>query len=366
MQYWLNLFSPKTWEEFVESGSNLSGFRESRWKTVQKVKPKDRLICYLTGVSRFIGMLEVLDEAVWSESRIWKDDIFPARLKVKPLATLTIDTAIPVLSMKKELSVFENLKNPNSWSGAFRGSPAKWKKSDGDKIFELLREAQLNPTVRKVDPKKLKYSPRIVKSKVGPVAIPDEERSCSEPNESSINDTSNHDLIQHRLVKMGGGMGLNVWVARNDRNRVVEGKKLCENQNVVDELPINFDEVTNRTISLIDVLWLKDKSIVAAFEIESTTSIYSGLLRMGDLIAMQPNINIPLYIVAPGDRRDKVFNEINRPTFSRLDPPLRELCSFISFESLTEKFEQASSLLSYLKPEFLEEMAETADFGEPQ
>ena len=35
---------------------------------------------------------------------------------------------------------------------------------------------------------------------------------------------------------------------------------------------------------------------------------------------MQPNLNIPLYIVAPGERRDKVVKEVNRPTFARLSP----------------------------------------------
>ena len=49
------------------------------------------------------------------------------------------------------------------------------------------------------------------------------------------------------------------------------------------------------TIELIDVLWLQGNAIVAAFEVESTTSIYSGLLRMSDLVAMQPNLNIPLW-----------------------------------------------------------------------
>ena len=61
---------------------------------------------------------------------------------------------------------------------------------------------------------------------------------------------------------------------------------------------------------------------MAAFEVESTTSIYSGLLRMPDLVSMQPNLKIPLYLVAPDDRREKVFNEVNRPTFTRLKPPL--------------------------------------------
>jgi hypothetical protein len=89
-----------------------------------------------------------------------------------------------------------------------------------------------------------------------------------------------------------------------------------------------------RTIEHIDVLWLRGNAIVAAFEIESTTSIYSGLLRMADLVAMQPNINIPVYIVAPDKRREKVLVEVNRPTFSRLSPPLSKLCYFVPFSEL--------------------------------
>ena len=88
-------------------------------------------------------------------------------------------------------------------------------------------------------------------------------------------------------------------------------------------LPLQFDDATNRTIELIDVLWLQGNAIVAAFEIESTTSIYSGLLRMADLIwRCSLNLNIPLYLVAPDERRDKVMEEVNRPTFSRLNPAL--------------------------------------------
>jgi hypothetical protein len=68
-----------------------------------------------------------------------------------------------------------------------------------------------------------------------------------------------------------------------------------------------------------------DNVITVAFEIESISSIYSGILRMSDLISMQPNLNIPLYIVAPDDRRYKVFKEVNRRTFSKLSPQLPEI-----------------------------------------
>ena len=57
--YWLDLFTGITWEELLASGANISGFRETRRKMVQRIKPGDYLLCYLTGVSRFIGVLEV-------------------------------------------------------------------------------------------------------------------------------------------------------------------------------------------------------------------------------------------------------------------------------------------------------------------
>jgi hypothetical protein len=115
---------------------------------------------------------------------------------------------------------------------------------------------------------------------------------------------------------------------------------------------------------LIDVLWLKGNAIVAAFEVESTTSIYSGLLRMSDLVAMQPNLNMPLYLVAPDDRREKVMIEVNRPTFSRLSPPLSEICRFISFSTLKEQMKAVSHILRFIKPEFLEEMSESCEIEE--
>ena len=56
---WLDVFTAKTWEKFIKAGSSVSGFREKRWKTVQQVRLGDYLLCYLTGILRFIGVLEV-------------------------------------------------------------------------------------------------------------------------------------------------------------------------------------------------------------------------------------------------------------------------------------------------------------------
>ena len=161
-------------------------------------------------------------------------------------------------------------------------------------------------------------------------------------------------------------MGLDVWVARNDRNRSYKGKLFSGIPKLKNSLPLQFDDATNTTIEHIDVLWLQGKSIAAAFEIESTTSIYSGLLRMSDLISMQPNLNIPLFLVAPDERRSKVQQEINRPTFTRLSPPMTDICRFIPFNTLRERVKQAEAggLVRYLRPEFLDELAETCELTE--
>jgi hypothetical protein len=68
-----------------------------------------------------------------------------------------------------------------------------------------------------------------------------------------------------------------------------------------------------KTIEQIDVLWLKGRAIKRAFEVEHSTSIYSGILRMADLLALQPNMDIRLHIVAPIPRRGKVFHELGVP-----------------------------------------------------
>ncbi len=129
---------------------------------------------------------------------------------------------------------------------------------------------------------------------------------------------------------------------------------------MVQELPAQFNDATQRTIELIDVLWLKGNSIIAAFEVESTTSIYSGLLRMSDLLALQPNLNIKLYLVAGDERRNKVKQEILRPTFELNAKPLSKVCGFISIANINGKIEgiQKLGLASSLNPEFLEKIAE--------
>jgi hypothetical protein len=363
--YWLDLFTAVTWDQFLKHGGNISGFRESRWNTVKKMAKGDYLLCYLTGVSRFIGILEVTSAAFKKEDRdIWIDESFPCRLGVKQIVELTPETAVPVLELRNQLTYFQNLKSPHAWSGYFRSSPAKMNQADGEAVVKALLEAKENPITRPFDQRKLKYRPKVLRAEIGSVTVPeanDEEGKTDIKEESAA---SEHTEIQWHLLKLGADMGFDVWVARNDRKREFKGRKFSDLPSLKASLPLQFDEAVNKTIELIDVLWLRGNAIVAAFEIESTTLIYSGLLRMSDLIAMQPNLTIPLYLVAPDDRRDKVMTEVNRPTFSRLAPPLSQMCRFISFSGLKDQIKQAAAYIRFLRPEFLEELSESCELEE--
>jgi predicted RNA-binding protein len=362
--YWLDLFTGATWNEFKMAGAKISGFRESRWNSVQKIKPGDYLICYLTGISRFIGILEIIDKPYKDTTPIWKDEVFPCRLKVKVVAELPLDTAVPVLELRDKLSFFQNLKSPHAWTGHFRASPAKWEVADGEAVVQAIHEAQENPISRPVDERKLRYRPKALKAKIGSVTVPESEGDEQVTEEPEGEIPREHTKIQWHLLKFGADMGFDLWVARNDRNKSWDGKKFADFGKLKANLPLQFDDATNRTIELIDVLWLKGNAIVAAFEVESTTSIYSGLLRMSDLVSMQPNLAMPLYLVAPDDRRSKVMTEVNRPTFSKLTPPLSEICRFISFSTLKEQIKAVGHMLRFIKPEFLEEISESCEIEE--
>ena len=164
--FWLDLFTGKTWREFLAAGAAVSGFRESQWSAVQRVRPGDYLLCYLTGVSRWIGVLEVTSGAFWDTSVIWEDDVFPCRVRAKIVAALTPETAVPVHDLRDQLSIFRGKKSGLHWTGYLRGSPRKWKESDGEAVLHALRKAVANPIVREVDPAKLERRPRSIRKEL--------------------------------------------------------------------------------------------------------------------------------------------------------------------------------------------------------
>jgi hypothetical protein len=148
-----------------------------------------------------------------------------------------------------------------------------------------------------------------------------------------------HLRIQWELVQLGRAEGCSVWVPIADRNLAYRNKPLRED--TIERLPnFGFEENARRIVHNIDVLWLTKNVICKAFEVESTTLIYSGLLRLNDLVLSQPNNRIDLYIVAARARRIKVQNQLLRPSFQSLV----QRCEFLAFEDVDNQIKHLEAL----------------------
>lgn len=196
------------------------------------------------------------------------------------------------------------------------------------------------------------------------VIVPDDEDEEEAAKPGEVPPEQRESIkIQAKLSTIGATMGLSIWLPASDRARVASLVSADVREVFLEKLPLNYDQNTLGTISQIDVLWIKKQSIVRAFEVEHTTAVYSGLLRMADLLALQPNMKIHLHIVAPDERRDKVFREMQRPVFTYLDAgPLAQTCTFLSYDSVSAISQLGS--LAHMQHSVLDDYEERADESE--
>lgn len=176
----------------------------------------------------------------------------------------------------------------------------------------------------------------------------------------SKGEESVHSKAQFELIKLGRDTGCSVWIASNDRNRKFKGNNLGEDcLNSLPSMGLNNEAISR--ISLIDVIWIQQNTPVSAFEIETTTSVYSGLLRMADLLAVVPAIKLQLYIVAPMKRQDKVMKELSRPTFQKIG--LSDYCRFIPLHQLERLLVDTKRLEGHIQHSVIDSIAISIDDG---
>ena len=156
--------------------------------------------------------------------------------------------------------------------------------------------------------------------------VREESAAAKKALESSEAEDRSHVEIQGWLRDLGRALGFDVWVAANDRSRPYGSGRLCDG--CVDELPASLVASPGvEAIRLIDVLWLerpgvgglREARVAAAFEVEHTTSIYSGIVRMLDLaLGVPEHSGVALFLVAPDAREADVRAQLARPAFARV------------------------------------------------
>tara|TARA_Y100001970_G_C14156373_1_gene815805 strand:- start:393 stop:1496 length:1104 start_codon:yes stop_codon:yes gene_type:complete len=367
MKYYLNLFSPSTWDHSRKKGSKITGFSIAQKTQAKNISVDSIFLCYLVRVSRWVGILKTTSESFQDNDPIFmeENDKYVIRFNVDPMVILDPDKGLPI----KEEFIWNQLEwtkdkpiaSP-SWASHFQRSLREMPEKDGEFLYNLLLEQNTNQKEYPLT----KRENRIISRKTT-IITPSGEHEVDIPDDDEINTIEEETIdirdslkIQIAIANIGAQMGYDIWLPRSDRTSLGDQIPDKVKNSLVEELPFAFDETSLRTIENIDVLWIEERSIVRAFEVEHTTAIYSGLLRMSDLLSLLPNFNINLHIVAPEEKRDRVLREINRPTFFILQSKSKMKCTYISYDSINKLKDTPN--LQHTNHTILEEFEEEKDF----
>jgi hypothetical protein len=151
-----------------------------------------------------------------------------------------------------------------------------------------------------------------------------------------------HRQVQTLLGAIGNHSGYGVWTPLADRWDL--DWTMARQYPLVDSLPELGTLALRMIVQQIDVLWLdaRRNTIAAAFEVEHSTPIYSGLLRFNDV---HIDLKLPRAAVVAREERRSVFaKQVNRRTFQASG--LSDVCVFYEYSDVYDWFlrQQASSI----------------------
>ncbi len=125
---------------------------------------------------------------------------------------------------------------------------------------------------------------------------------------------SQHNEIIGVLAESGDALGYKIWVGEKEQSEIASGviagtNKLKSYVNADLSTLIGIKDID--AVEMIDLLWIKGKEVVAVFEVESTTTMTSGLVRGSNV----PQ-GVPKYLVIPEEREDQLKRKMKSPMFA--------------------------------------------------
>jgi len=139
-----------------------------------------------------------------------------------------------------------------------------------------------------------------------------------------------HAQVQTLLAGVGCMKGYDVRVPDGDAGRL--DWSLTKRFSLRGSIPSGFADVSG-ILSEIDVVWIAAgrDSIEGLFEVEHSTSVYSGLLRFNDVLLANPKVS--RFAIVSNDTRRALFSrQLHRPTFRRSG--LADLTSFLEYANV--------------------------------
>jgi hypothetical protein len=170
------------------------------------------------------------------------------------------------------------------------------------------------------------------KRSFAPVVAPLETAAGSPTEDTAEKLTiASHESAEAILLMLGNLLGYDTYTP--DASRTYEGQKLGAIA-TLDDLPAFTGERIMDSVRNIDVVWLKDEWPEYFFEVEHTTGVTSGLLR----IYQAHRLNTKFLIIGPADILDKYEREVQKAPFNAIQEKYR----FRSYDDLREMYLAAS------------------------
>jgi hypothetical protein len=305
--------------DFIVWGAVPGPMNENRW---EKMTPGDVVLIYNNGRIRFAGEIAAKVRNKELARHFWSENDAGGTWELMYFIVNEEKTDVPVEKLNP-LFGYQAHYRPQGFSMINEDAVVRFAQNYGD-ILGVLKTLERGEELIPVPTRNATISARI--------------------DEHIERVPTAHDEMQWRLIRLGQLAKCDVWVPRNDQPKQYQGNHFR------DHVLHDFHETLDvpRSIENIDVVWkFGPYSIKSAFEIEHSTSIYSGILRLSDLRAEAPNSNYPLFIVASEERRKRVFEELRRPTFSGACLRLNEVVRFLGYEKVREIDESAKSATNF-------------------
>lgn len=151
-RYFLGLFTIESWREFKRHGGEVMGFTPNKAAAAARLQSGDLILCYLTKVSAFVGVLRVTGRSFTDETPIWTDGVFPVRVPVAVDCEVSLMDAVPIRSLTDRLSFMHSATNNTGWTIHVRSSPRRWRDDDAKIVLDALaNNFRLRPSTNNRD-----------------------------------------------------------------------------------------------------------------------------------------------------------------------------------------------------------------------
>ncbi|MDT8067942.1 MAG: hypothetical protein ROO76_07205 [Terriglobia bacterium] len=160
-----------------------------------------------------------------------------------------------------------------------------------------------------------------------PVVAPAPKASETPESNSDNISIASHESAEAILLMLGNLLGYDTYTP--DASRTYDGQKLGQIA-TLDDLPAFSSEKVMDSVRNIDVVWLKDEWPEYFFEVEHTTGVTSGLLR----IYQAHKLSTKFFIIGPADVLKKYEKEVQKSPFASIQHKYR----FRSYDELRQMY----------------------------